>query len=44
MRNGRASVMLETMVFNASVTSTGLLVASVIGLFLGTATRMVVGY
>ena len=43
MINGTASVMLGTMVFNASVGSTALFVASYIGLFMGTATRVVVG-
>ena len=43
MINGTASVMLEAMVLHASVGSTGLFVASEIGIFMGTATRVVVG-
>ena len=43
MRYGRESVMTEKMVLNASLESTGVLVASEIGLLLGTATMMVVG-
>ena len=40
----RKSVMLDTMVLNYSVGSTGLLVASGVGVFLGTEKRVVVGY
>ena len=43
MINGTASVMLEAMVLHASVGSTGLFVASEIGIFIETATRVVVG-
>ena len=43
MRYVRESVMTEKMVLNASLGSTGVLVASEIGLLLGTATMMVVG-
>ena len=43
MRNGMYSMMSEKMVLNASVGSTGVLEASVIGVLLDTATRMVVG-
>ena len=43
MINGRYSVMSYTMVLNASVGPTELLVASGIGVFMGTETRMVVG-
>ena len=44
MSKGRASVMLEMVVLNASLVSTGLLLASGIGVFMGTTSRMVVGY
>ena len=43
MRNIMASVMLDKMVLNASVGSTGVMVASGIGVFLKTTIRMVVG-
>ena len=43
MREGRDSVMLETIVLNYSARSTGVLVALGIGVFLGIAEIMVVG-
>ena len=44
MKKGRDSVMLCTMVLNASVVSNGVLVAPGLDFFLGTTSRMVVGY
>ena len=43
MRSGKASVMSEIMGLNASVRSTGVLVASGIGVFKGKSKIMVVG-
>ena len=43
MRNGKASAILDTMVLNALVGSTGMLVSSGIVVLLETATRMLVG-
>ena len=44
MRNVKASVMLEKMVLNASVGSTGVLIKSGTVVFLAIATSMVIGY